>query len=29
VLPKDVVDNVRTAWKANVKGADGKSVYGE
>ncbi len=27
VLPKDVVDNIRASWTAEVKAADGKAVY--
>jgi phosphate transport system substrate-binding protein len=27
VLPKDVVDNIRASWKADVKASDGKAVY--
>ena len=26
-LPKEVIDTVRTAWKSEVKAADGKAVY--
>jgi phosphate transport system substrate-binding protein len=27
VLPKDVVETIRAAWKAEIKGADGTAVY--
>lgn len=29
VLPKEVVENIRASWKAEIKNTDGKAVYGE